>query len=79
MDIVITFLKPSKFYINVDVSSKESMTCHEHIWQSGRSEVAAVYGNVQYRSAKKITHPGTWFDQMCEGDRCLSHESNSLM
>ena len=53
MDIVIKFLKPSKFYINVDVSSKESMTCHEHIWQSGRSEVAAVYGNVHYRSAKK--------------------------
>ena len=53
MDIVITFLKPSKFYINVE----ESTTCHEHIWQSGRSEVAAVYGNYTIEVQKKLRGP----------------------
>ena len=53
MHIVITFLKPSKFYINVE----ESTTCQEHIWQSGRSEVAAVYGNSTIEVQKKITRP----------------------
>ena len=37
MHIVI---KAIKVLHNVE----ESTTCHEHIWQSGRSEVAAVYG-----------------------------------
>ena len=51
MHIVITFHKPSNFYINVE----ESTTCHEHIWQSGRREVAAVYGNFTIEVQKKIT------------------------
>ena len=54
MHIVITFLTTSKFYINV----KESTTCHEPIWQSGRSEVDAVYGNCTIEVQKKITRPG---------------------
>ena len=60
MDIVITFLKPSKFYITSKRRRlvEESTTCHEHIWQSGRSEVAAVYGNYTIEVQKKITRPG---------------------
>ena len=37
---------------------EESMTCQEHIWQSGRSEVAAVYGNSTIEVQKQITRPG---------------------